>query len=192
LAEQSEIDRHIHRVRAGEADAFESVVRAYEWPIRAFVISRCPPAGDADDVAQNTFIAAFRRIGEYEPGTDFKAWLFAIARYELLAEQTRLRRKADYHSRYAPHALMAELERRATDPAEALEPSSRLQHLRACVRMLDERGRNLLRWRYDENAPLAEMAKRTSRSVGAIKKNLFVIRRKLHDCIEQRLATEGP
>jgi len=121
LAEQSEIDRHIHRVRAGEADAFEPVVRAYEWPIRAFVISRCPPAGDADDVAQNTFITAFRRIGEYEPGTDFKAWMFAIARYELLAEQTRLRRKADYHSRYAPHALMAELERRATDPAEALE-----------------------------------------------------------------------
>ena len=182
------LDEHIRRVAEGDLDAFAEIVRVCQRPVRAWIVSRCPPAGDADEVAQKTFVAAFNRIAEFEVGTDFRAWLFTIARYQLMAECTRLNRMADYHSRYVPHALGQELNRRAENTPE--EPA-RLIHLRECLKQVEGNARDLLDWRYAKELPLAEIAEQSSRSVGAIKKHLFVLRQKLHECIERRLGGEA-
>ncbi|WP_372716008.1 RNA polymerase sigma factor [Novipirellula sp.] len=182
------LDEMIRRVVAGDLDAFAEIIRVCQRPVRAWIVSRCPPGGDADDVAQQTFVAAFNRIDEYEIGTDFRAWLFTIARYQLMAECTRLRRMADYHSRYVPHALSQELDRRAEGVAEEL---ARLSHLRECLQTVEGNARDILDLRYAKELSLAEIAERSNRSVGAIKKHLFVLRQKLHDCIEKKFAEEA-
>jgi len=56
------------------------------------VAAPCLPGRDVDEVAQRTFLAAFTRIAEFKEGTSFRACLFAIARFQLLTEITRLRR----------------------------------------------------------------------------------------------------
>ncbi|WP_166831800.1 sigma-70 family RNA polymerase sigma factor [Thalassoroseus pseudoceratinae] len=182
------LDEYIRRVVDGDLNAFAEIVRVYQRPVRAWIVSRCPPGSDADDVAQKTFVVAFHRIQEFEVGTDFRAWLFTIARFQLMAECTRLKRLADYHSRYVPHALSQELDRRA---AEAAEEPSRLTHLRECLKQIEDNAREVLDWRYTSELPLAEIAQRTNRSVGAIMKHLYVLRQKLHECIEQKLAEEA-
>jgi len=177
------IEALIERLKAGDADAFAEVICAYEWPLRTWIVANCPPGGDADDVAQRTFIEVFRGIGRYQPGTDFAAWLYTVARYQLLAESTRVRRIADYHRRYAPAALSAELERRAAaDP----EVSPQLDHLRACLESIAGPARDLLTWRYTDDLPLIEIAERAGRSVAAVKKQLFLLRGRLHDCMVAR------
>jgi len=118
--------------------AFEKIVRRFERPVRAWVATHCPPGGDSDEVAQRTFIAAFTRLGEFEEGTNFPAWLFTIARYQLMTEATRLRRLADYQSRYAPDLLDRELERRASEAPWAM--TARLAHLVTCLEALGEWG----------------------------------------------------
>src|SRR5438132_12235889 len=95
----------IRRALQGDLAAFEDIVRRFEGPVRGWVAAHCPPGGDCDEVAQKTFIAAFTRLGEFKEGTSFSAWLFTIARYQLMTEATRLRRLADYHTRYAPELL---------------------------------------------------------------------------------------
>ena len=182
------LDEIIQRIVAGDLDAFAEIIRVCQRPVRAWIVSRCPPGGDADDVAQQTFVAAFKRIDEYEVGTDFRAWLFTIARYQLMAQCTRLKRSADYHSRYVPHALSQEIDRRMEGVAE--EPA-RLTLLRECLKQVEGDVRDVLDWRYARELPLAEIAERSSRSVGAIKKHLFVLRQKLHDCIEKKFAEEA-
>ncbi len=179
----------IRRARKGDVRAFESLVRAYEGRIRGWAIAHAPPGADADDVAQNAFVQAFRRLGEFRPGTNFGAWLFTIARYQLMTEATRLRRIADYHSRFAPEWLDRELERQSREAPAAW--AERVEHLRACVRELGDGARQVLAWRYDERIPVEEMARRTGRSVPAIKKQLFVLRRQLGACVERKLAAEG-
>ena len=188
MAAQQDLEAEIRRVREGDPAGFEAVVRALEWPVRTWVIAHCPPGGDADDVAQRAFIEAFKRIGEYSAGTDFRAWLFAIARYQLMAEATRLRRTADYHRRYAPLALAEELDRRA---ALAAGPSDRLDRLRDCLGGLNPQAREILGQRYREELPLGEISRRSGRSVGALKKYLFTLRARLHDCIARKTATEA-
>jgi RNA polymerase sigma-70 factor (ECF subfamily) len=140
-------------------------------------------------VAQRTFVAAFTGIEGFREGTNFGAWLFAIARFQLMAEITRLRRLADYRTRYGHDLLSRELERRAGEPEETT--AERLHYLRACLEMIDKPARRLIAWRYTDGLPLKEMAARTGRSVAAIKKQLWLVRQKLRRCIERKLATDG-
>lgn len=182
------VDDVYRRAQAGDMRAVEVVVGHYQRRLRAWVAAHCPIGGDADEVAQRTFVAAITRIAEFEIGTSFSAWLFTIARYQLMTEATRLRRLADYHSRIAPDLLARELERRSQQPDE--QTLERLQHLKGCLAALGESSRQLIEWRYAAEISLEEMAARTGRTSGALKKQLWVLRRKLQECIEGKLAAQ--
>jgi len=184
------IDNSLRRVRGGDTAAFEPVVRRFERSLRAWLAAHAPPWVDVDEVAQRSFVAAFTRLAEFEIGTNFAAWLFSIARFQLQTETTRLRRVADYHTRYAPDLLRRELDRRSAEPSELWQ--TRLEHLRVCLENLSEQARRFIAWRYEEEIALEEMAARSGRSVPAVKKQLWVLRRKLQECIELRMvAAEG-
>lgn len=187
--DDSAIDTAIDRVRSGDTTAFTVVIRRYERPLRAWLATHAPPLVDVDEVSQRTFVAAFTRLTEYQRHSDFAAWLFTIARFQLRTELTRLKRIADYHTRYAPELFQRELERRSAEPSE--HQSTRLRHLRACLQALGGHLRRFITWRYEEGIPLDEMAARSGRSVPAVKKQLWQLRRKLHECIAKRSAAEG-
>ena len=187
--ENSLIDDAIRRIRSGNTVEFEYVVRKFERPLRAWLAGCAPPGVDVDEVAQRSFVAAFSRLNEYRMGTEFGAWLFTIARFQLKTEATRLRRVADYHARYGLDLLQRELDRRTNEPPE-LE-LARLEHLKKCVETLGDHLTRFITWRYDKEIPLDEMASRSGRSVAAVKKQLWKIRRTLQECIENRMAIEG-
>jgi RNA polymerase sigma-70 factor (ECF subfamily) len=188
-ADDAPLEAAIRQVRGGDVQAFAAVVRRFERPLRAWLAAHAPPGVDVDEVAQTTFIAAYSRLDDYAAGTNFAAWLFTIARYQLKTETTRLRRIADYRSRYAPDLLARELDRRSDEPTA---DDAQLGFLRECLEAVDDRRRRFLTWRYDEAIPLAEMAERSGRSVMAVKKQLWLLRRQLQECIEGKLAAAEP
>jgi RNA polymerase sigma-70 factor (ECF subfamily) len=178
----------LRRAQQGEKAAWEAIVRSYQGQVRVWVAAHCPAGGDADDVAQRTFLAAFTRIAEFKECSNFHAWLFTIARFQLLAETTRLRRLEDYQTRYAQDLLSRELQRRAQEPDDTT--AAKLNRLRECLEAVGEQGRQFLAWRYTDGLPLEEMSARSGRSIAAIKKQLWLLRQKLQQCIENKLATE--
>jgi len=184
------VDDALRRVRAGDVQSFASVVRQFERPLRIWLATHAPPGVDVDDVAQASFIAAYTRLDEYTPDTNFAAWLFTIARYQLRTETTRLRRIADYHTRYTAERLGRELDHRSDQPVAG--DDERVGFLKDCLGAVDERRRRFLTWRYEEALPLAEIAERSGRSVMAVKKQLWLLRRQLQDCIDGKAtAAEG-
>lgn len=183
-------DEVYHAAKRGETAAQEQIVRFHQGPVRGWIVAHCPAGGDADEIAQKTFVAALTRIDDFTVGTRFRAWLFTIARYQVMTERTRLRRLADYHSRYAPELLDRELERRAKHEPDDWT-AARMDYLQDCLGNLSETVREIVRWRYHEEIPLAEMSNRTGRSVAAMKKQLWMARRKLQTCIEMKLANGG-
>lgn len=182
-------DALVRRTLAGDLSGFEAIVRRLERPLRAWLATHVSPGVDVDEIAQRSFVIAHSKLDRFQLGTNFSAWVFAIARFQLKAELTRLRRIADYHARFAPDLLQRELERRADEPGDARK--EQLDCLKACVESLGDNLRRYVRWRYEEEVPLETMAERTGRSVGAIKKQLWLIRRKLQECVEARMKTEG-
>ena len=61
---------------------FETLLEQYREPVERYIHCRMPCSADADDVVQNTFLAAFRNFGTLRDPSAFRAWLLAIAKNE--------------------------------------------------------------------------------------------------------------
>jgi RNA polymerase sigma-70 factor, ECF subfamily len=186
---EQKIDDAVRRVSRGDASAFEVIVRQFEKPLRAWLAAHAPPGADVDELAQQSFIAAYTNLKQFSLGTSFGAWLFSIAKYQLRTETTRLRRLADYHSRYAPTLLQESLEKSTNENTELWD--TRLDFLQDCVQQLGQNLGQYITWRYHDQISIEEMANATGRSTGAIKKQLWMLRQKLLKCIEHKTESLG-
>ena len=66
--------------QAGSLEAYEELVRRYQHRLFRFLRRFVRSAGDAEDLVQDTFIRAFRRIHRYKPEYRFVVWLMTIGR----------------------------------------------------------------------------------------------------------------
>src|SRR6476620_10048273 len=82
--DEEEITGVIREVLGGNAAAFSRLVAEYALPVRSFIHARVRNAADAEDMAQESFIAAFRGLAKFETGQSFEAWLIGIARHRVL------------------------------------------------------------------------------------------------------------
>lgn len=76
----------------GDACAFGELVRRYQSPVRGFL--RRMTRGDwhwADDLAQETFVKAWRKLANYRGQASFAAWLYGIALNEYRSAARRPR-----------------------------------------------------------------------------------------------------
>ena len=69
----------IDAAKAGSADAFADLVRAYRVRLLRFLLTRCASYADAEDALQDTMIAAYRYLHSYDPRWRFSTWLYRIA-----------------------------------------------------------------------------------------------------------------
>jgi RNA polymerase sigma-70 factor (ECF subfamily) len=75
----------IRRVLDGDLDAFRVLVRRHEGPLHGLIRNLIPDAHEAEDVAQDVFLTAYRRLASYDPGrAAFSTWLLTIARNKCL------------------------------------------------------------------------------------------------------------
>lgn len=74
-----QIDTCIVRVLEGDVEAFRHVVNACEQQVRAVVAAIHPAKDEIDDLAQEVFLVAFKKLDTYRLGTDFAFWIKAIA-----------------------------------------------------------------------------------------------------------------
>lgn len=75
----SETDHElVERARHGEAAAFEALVTRHHQAARRAAIAALGSADDADDVAQEAWIAVHARLTDFQGASSFRTWLLAI------------------------------------------------------------------------------------------------------------------
>ncbi len=65
---------------AGNRDAFGELVARYQSPVCALAYSACGDISQSQDVAQEAFIIAWKKLNDLKEPAKFKSWLFGIAR----------------------------------------------------------------------------------------------------------------
>jgi RNA polymerase sigma-70 factor (ECF subfamily) len=70
----------VRAVQQGDSEAFEVLVRRHLKAVHAAALALAGDSDDADDICQDTFIAALRKIAQCREGEHFRAWVLAIAR----------------------------------------------------------------------------------------------------------------
>jgi RNA polymerase sigma-70 factor, ECF subfamily len=77
-AEVSDLDL-VRRAQAGDADAFGELVERNRKAVFRAALAALGSAAEADDVAQDAFVMAYRKLGSFRGEAAFKTWLLAIA-----------------------------------------------------------------------------------------------------------------
>jgi RNA polymerase sigma-70 factor (ECF subfamily) len=89
------------RVQRGEVGAFETLVEKYRQPILNFVQRTLQDPDEAEDVAQQVFVQAWKAAARYRVTARFSTWLYTIAR-NLCLNEIRRRNRHPAESMDAP------------------------------------------------------------------------------------------
>ena len=81
----------IQRIRAGDQEAFEEIIRRHEKRILGMAIQMGLSPEDAQDASQEVFIRVFRYLSGFQAGRNFDVWLWKIA-VNVVYDQLRRRR----------------------------------------------------------------------------------------------------
>jgi RNA polymerase sigma-70 factor (ECF subfamily) len=102
------------RAAAGEREAFEELVRRHRARVYALALRICRNADDAEDVLQETFIAAYRALPRFDSRARVSTWLYRIATnkcYDVLARRRPTTDAAALPEPADPHDPFARCER---------------------------------------------------------------------------------
>ena len=72
----------VSKVKTGDIDAFEILMTRYVRTVKSFIGFHLPIEDCIEEVCQNTFITAFRKIDSFKKGS-FQAWIITIAKLPL-------------------------------------------------------------------------------------------------------------
>ena len=70
----------VARVRAGDEEAFRLIFDRYSRPVLGFIYDMVGDRSLAEDLAQETFVRAYRGLASLREETKLSTWLFAIAK----------------------------------------------------------------------------------------------------------------
>jgi len=167
---QNDIDV-IVRVRAGDTEAFRSIVERYERPLLSMVQHLAWNAADTEDLTQEVFLTAFEKLDSFDPAVSrFSTWLFTIARNKTI--------NANKKKRAQPLSALPERHRRedCTDRAEREELFDRLDKV---LNALPAKQRRAFVLSQMEQLPYEEIARIEGTRVGTIKSRVNRARKKL-------------
>ena len=166
----------------------QSFIRSFTQSQRALYLYILPLVGnpaDADEVLQETNLVIWAKWQQFEEGTNFLAWVRAIARLEVF----RFRRTRKQKVTFMEDNLLDLVAQRAESISD--EVDLRQEALAACVEKLRTKDRELIQMRYAPGANGDQVAQQLGRPANSVYQSLSRIRRVLLECVRHRLAEAG-
>lgn len=176
-------------VRRGEERAFEELYARYRGRIRAYVGGILADGDQAEDVAQEVFISALRRLRDTECPIAFKPWIYQIAKNTSIDELRRDRRKLEVpldDDGSCDEAI--ELLLHDPGPELAVESKQQLDDLLGAFRGVSQLHHRILVLRELEGLSYSEIGARLGMSRPIVESTLFRARRRLAEEYEELIS----
>jgi len=163
---------------------YVQLMTQHQGALRGFVVSLMPGMPGVSDVLQETNLVLWQKMEKYEDGSNFLAWAFTIARYEVMHHRDRAKRDGTLVFSDKLVDAIAESEPLGHDN----EPH--LLALEHCMSKLNDNQRQLIQHRYSKGKSLENLAITLKKPASALRVSLFRTRAALKKCIEKQ-STEG-
>lgn len=164
---------------------YVKLMTEHQVNLRAFIVSLMPGSPDVADVLQETNAALWQKRGKYKEGTNFIAWAFQIARYEVYRQRDRTKR----HDRLL---FSLKVVQALAEENESMMSEDKLYvALDDCLAKLSEKQRELLRARYTPGKSLEKLAECSGRTSGSLRIALLRVREALKTCVERTIAQQS-
>jgi RNA polymerase sigma factor (sigma-70 family) len=177
-------------VRRGEDPAFEKLFSRYRGRIRAYVSGILADADRAEDITQEVFISALRRLRDTERPIAFKPWIYQIAKNACIDELRRTRRHLEVPLEAERDRADGEGDLLSRDPGPevAIESKQQLEDLRGAFRGVSELHNRILVLRELEGLSYDEIGTRLGMSRPMVESTLFRARRRLAEEYEELIS----
>ena len=181
----------IHRVKDGDHDLFYRLIRPYESRVYAAALAIVKNEADAEDIAQDAFLKAFRHLPQFRGEARFSTWLIQIT-----VNQARMRKR-----RIAAHAMESINDQQNDEgeyqprefadwheiPSESLERREIRDALTGALASLGEKYRTVFVLRDIQHLRIEETAKVLDISPASVKTRLLRARLMLRDLLSPGL-----
>jgi RNA polymerase sigma-70 factor (ECF subfamily) len=164
----------IKRCRAGEAEAFEELVRQYQRGLFNVALRMLGSYEDARDSTQNAFVKAYEHLDSFDPTQRFFSWIYRILKNECL-NVLRARRPSEQVSLDLPAAVLA----------DSVEAGERQRAVQRALLMLPPEYREVLVLRHFTELSYEEIASTVEIPVKTVKSRLYTARQRLGELLAE-------
>jgi RNA polymerase sigma-70 factor (ECF subfamily) len=152
---------------AGRREAFDVIVERHRRPIYQLCYRFAGNHEDAADLAQDTFVRAFRGLKNFKGQSSLATWLYRIG------VNVSLNRAASRKPASEPIDAAQHVDAEAANPLDEIVRGEHAARVRAAIRQLPPKQRATLILRVYHELPHEEIARTLGSTVGAVKANFF-------------------
>ena len=170
----------IARARRGDADAFEQLVVAYRDQVFRLALRMCGNEADADEVAQEAFLSAWKALPNFRGDSRFSTWLYQLtshAAIDLMRREKRQIAAEDITEVSAPDP--------APGPQQQAERSEQRQAVRDAILQLTPEYRQIVVLRFLEELSYEEIGAMLALPSGTVKSRLNRARAQLKEILSR-------
>ena len=165
-------------MEVNNSDEFVELMTSFQGRMYAYILSLIADPNAANDILQETNLVLWRKSSEYQMGTNFKAWAFRTANFQVMAfRQRKMRDRLVFDDDF-----MSTLTVEANNFDETYE--ERQKKLLSCMEKLPERQRDLIQRRYSVGASIKQMAEDLKSTANSLTQALFRARNNLINCVK--------
>lgn len=160
----------------------------HQGRLYGFIRSLMGADAGIEDVLQNTNRVLWEKASTFTPGTNFRAWAFQTARYQVL--QFRAKQQREGIMIPFSNELLESLAILAGEKESAYE--RRRKFLKMCLEKMPPRQRDVIEKRYFERLSVTSISEALGIKPNAVSQLLFRGRENLLHCIESQMPGDSP
>jgi RNA polymerase sigma-70 factor (ECF subfamily) len=175
-------------IRGGDESAFTVLYERYFDRVYHFAFARLRHHADAEEVAQETFLAVFRSIEAFSGRSTLLSWIYGIAK-NTVNNHLRRSRAQDLRIERAEHELV-----RNAHTFDTCTPEEHVSY-RRCAESALRSLESVAGWqaevfalRHFDNLPIQDIADRMERSNDAIRSSLYRVKRLIVEAVDSEMA----
>jgi RNA polymerase sigma-70 factor (ECF subfamily) len=163
---------------AGDVEAFAALIQQHQKMVLALAFRMTGSLADAEDLAQETFLRAFRQLDSFRGESKFSTWLCQIAVNLSLNWRARENRRGEIHSQWAQDSIFE------NDSREKF-PDELSRRVQMALNKLPAKQRAAIILTVYENQTHAEAAKILNCSEATVSWRVFAARQKLKRLLKE-------
>jgi RNA polymerase sigma-70 factor (ECF subfamily) len=180
----------VARARSGDEGAFQALVERHSRSIFRLAFRMTGNEHDAEDVVQETFLKAYRRLAQFEERAHFGSWLYRIAAncaYDSLRSRARRDEKSALPEQQEDDPMVS-IAADGPSPDRLVFSGQVQERVRTAMARLSERERAAFVLRHFEEMSTKEIGDALGLDEGAVKHSVFRAVRKLREALEPFVA----
>jgi RNA polymerase sigma-70 factor (ECF subfamily) len=168
----------VQKCQSGEMGAFQELVSRYHQKIYMVILGLLRNREDALEVAQETFLRAYRKIGTFQGGSSFYTWLYRIA-VNISIDVQRRQKREPLEYRETLDGVLEEQNALANDPVSDVHDKQLREQLAIAINDLTPEHKAVIVLRTIEGLSYKDIGEILGCSEGTVMSRLHYARKKL-------------